>query len=137
LHLRPDSYRGRRTNQQQLENSIPVPRRILPRNVLEFRGLTSTQDLDRVPSFLSRCHLIPGDLTYETNGKGHYTFHRIKSGKCIGLTPPQRMGSGETARFRILAVEEQITPGHHEYDELLAAIKGTPAPASKEPTSTT
>ena len=100
-----------------------LPPRILPRNVLEFQGLTSAHGLDRIPTYLSRCHLVPGDLTYESTNEGEYTIHRISSGKCIALTPPRRMRNGKMGCFRVLAVEEKITAGDAKYDDLVRAIQ--------------
>lgn len=110
-----------------MKNSKPLPPRILPRAVLEFQGLTSTHGLDRMPTFLSRCHLIPGDVTYEATSDGKYIIYRITSGKCVALTPPRKMRNGKLARFKVLAVEEKITADHREYDSLVAAIEALPA----------
>ncbi|MTB49803.1 hypothetical protein [Lewinella sp. W8] len=109
-----------------MENLSTLPPRILPRAVLEFQGLTSAHGLDRIPTFLSHCHLIPGDLTYVATGDGEYTIYRITSGKCVAITP-RNMGNGKLARFKVLAVEDKITAGHSEYDSLVAAIEALPA----------
>lgn len=109
-----------------MENLPTLPPRILPRTVLEFQGVTSAHGIDRIPTFLSRCHLLPGDLTYVATDDGEYTIYRFATGSCIALTPPRKMGNGQMARFKVLAVEEKITAEHPQYNSLVAAIEALP-----------